>query len=53
MQFRKINNEIVNKSASEKKSNLRPRNKTISILLLKTLRNKGTLAVIKNVILQK
>ena len=53
MLFRKINNEIVNKSAEDEKSNLGIRNKIISILLPKILRIKGTLPVIKNVILQK
>ena len=39
MWFRKINNEIVNKSALEKKSNLRIRNKITSVLLLKNFKN--------------
>ena len=53
MWFRKIKNEIVNKNAEEEKSNLGIRNKIISILLSKIFRIKGTLPVIKNVILQK
>ena len=39
MWFRKINNKIVNKSALEKKSNLRIRNKITSVLLLKNFKN--------------
>ena len=53
MYFRKFNNEIVNKSAQERKSNLRIKNKIISVLLLKILKIKGALSVIKNVIFQK
>ena len=46
-EIRKINNKILNKSTSERKSNLHVRNKITWVLLLKILRIKRALPVIK------